>query len=206
MKSDLKEIKEFHEKIARYYGDRVSKEIIKLIKRYIKSPILDSGAGSGALINLLSNMGFEDVIGIDIAPKNNVIYGEISNLKFEDESFNTVFCCEVIEHLPQRILNKSCKELTRVLRKGGHLIVTAPYKEKLELSKCPQCGKHMWGHVRSINKRYLKKLFPKLKCIKIIIEPLTFLNYYDNFILKPFLKFIIKKLRYERTIIMVLKK
>ncbi len=49
-------------------------------------------------------------------------------LPFADRSFDTVFSSQVLEHVPEP--GRMLAEMTRVLRRGGHLIVTAP---------------HMWG-------------------------------------------------------------
>ena len=43
----------------------------------------------------------------------------------EDAFFDVVLCTEVLEHLPDPI--KALAELSRVLKKGGQLILTAPF-------------------------------------------------------------------------------
>lgn len=49
---------------------------------------------------------------------------DIQNLSFPDESFDTVISCETIEHVPHPRL--ALKELHRVLKPGGRLILTCP--------------------------------------------------------------------------------
>jgi len=56
------------------------------------------------------------------------VWGSALALPFADGSFDTVFSSQVLEHVPEP--ERMLAEMTRVLRPGGCLIVTAP---------------HMWG-------------------------------------------------------------
>ena len=47
---------------------------------------------------------------------------DISNLSFADSSFDLVICALALAHLQD--LEKPIKELVRVLRSGGHLVIT----------------------------------------------------------------------------------
>jgi len=118
-------VKRFHEEYdGDYAGDVSSPEIVRLSKKYIRNKILDVGAGSGALISLIPN-----AIGLDLAPKHpKIIEGDISNMPFRDESFDTVFATEILEHLDDETLNKGLDEIYRVLRRGG--IWLLPYLTK----------------------------------------------------------------------------
>lgn len=53
------------------------------------------------------------------------VYGNGLDLPFADQSFDTVLCTQVIEHVPEpaRLL----AEIARVLRPGGLLLLTAPH-------------------------------------------------------------------------------
>ena len=53
------------------------------------------------------------------------IVSDITHIPVADESFDAVMCIEVLEHVPDP--NRAVAELTRVLKKGGYLIVTAPF-------------------------------------------------------------------------------
>jgi ubiquinone/menaquinone biosynthesis C-methylase UbiE len=59
-----------------------------------------------------------DYTGIDIIC-------DITQIPELDESFDAIICTEVFEHLPAPIL--AIKEFHRLLRKGGQLIITAPF-------------------------------------------------------------------------------
>jgi SAM-dependent methyltransferase len=50
---------------------------------------------------------------------------DCQNLPFKDESFNVVLFSEVIEHIPKDY--KAICEISRILKPGGHLIITWPF-------------------------------------------------------------------------------
>ena len=50
---------------------------------------------------------------------------EKDRFPYEDESFATVLCCELIEHLPTDPMHMM-SEINRILRPGGHLVITTP--------------------------------------------------------------------------------
>ncbi|MHC4720956.1 MAG: class I SAM-dependent methyltransferase, partial [Planctomycetota bacterium] len=92
--------------------------------------ILDVGAGQGGAYMFLS----EEVLGrgivavepnvayfekmAEVAPTVEQVEGSIYNLPFEDKSFDTVMCSEVLEHLAEP--DKGIGELLRVCR--GRLV------------------------------------------------------------------------------------
>jgi len=53
------------------------------------------------------------------------IISDITDIPEPDASFDAILCVEVLEHLPDPI--KALRELTRLLKPGGTLIVTAPF-------------------------------------------------------------------------------
>ena len=50
--------------------------------------------------------------------------GNALNLPFKDETFDRIICSEVMEHVPDDDL--ACRELVRVLKKGGRIAITVP--------------------------------------------------------------------------------
>ncbi len=44
---------------------------------------------------------------------------------YADESFDTVLCCELVEHLPSDPMHMM-SEINRILKPGGHLVLTTP--------------------------------------------------------------------------------
>jgi len=47
----------------------------------------------------------------------------MSALPFADDSFDLVFCCEVLHHNNRRSMFEALREIHRVLRPGGSLLV-----------------------------------------------------------------------------------
>lgn len=50
---------------------------------------------------------------------------DIADIPVEDNSFDAVMCIEVLEHVPDPI--NALRELTRIIRPGGTIIITAPF-------------------------------------------------------------------------------
>ena len=53
------------------------------------------------------------------------IISDISSIPREDKSFDAIMCIEVFEHIPYP--NEALKEFSRLLKKNGKLIITAPF-------------------------------------------------------------------------------
>jgi SAM-dependent methyltransferase len=132
--------------------------------------VLDAGARDGRVSVLLADH-FETVTALD---QNNptvrhrkvtTVQGDITSLKFPDNSFDCVICTEVLEHVPERLLEKACSELQRVAQK--YLLVGVPYRQDLRVSRttCNLCGgkNPPWGHVNAFDEERLKQLFPGLE-------------------------------------------
>ena len=166
--------KYFKERRGKYSGDVRAPVIEKLSRKYIGQKVLDIGAGSGALINIIPRS-----IGIDLAPQHsNIQEGNISKISFNDGYFDTIFTLEILEHLDDKMLSTGLLEVFRVLKSKGYFIVTTPYKENLDdkMVMCPKC--EIWfnrsGHVRSFDENSLSMLLGKngFKILKIKILPL----------------------------------
>ena len=103
---------------------------IKKNSNFIKGDILDIGCGSKPYEKIFKKK--EKYIGIDIKDsshnhKNSKvdIYYDGRNIPFEDNSFESVVCFEVLEHIknPEFTLT----EINRVLKGNGNLLLTMPF-------------------------------------------------------------------------------
>ncbi|MBT9150493.1 MAG: Demethylrebeccamycin-D-glucose O-methyltransferase [candidate division WS2 bacterium] len=105
-----------------------------ILKRELKSLpnkglILDIGCGGGRIMDYLSNFLKSKVIGIDIdysllKGKKDVICSDTQLLPFKNNVFDAITGVEVLEHVPNP--GMCIKELYRVLKGGGTLILTTP--------------------------------------------------------------------------------
>lgn len=83
--------------------------------------ILDIGAGGG-----YGKKFFPNRISLDIDEnKNPDIVSDIHNMSIEDNSFDTILCTEVLEHLKDP--KKAIMEMKRVLKPYGRLILTTRF-------------------------------------------------------------------------------
>lgn len=70
-------------------------------------------------------------LAIDIVEniKKEVKYGDVNKLNFEDESFDSILCIEVLEYLTMP--REAISEIYRVLKKEGTLILSVPFMYKV---------------------------------------------------------------------------
>jgi ubiquinone/menaquinone biosynthesis C-methylase UbiE len=101
--------------------------------------ILDAGAGEQRFKTLCQHLNYVaqdfgqydgkgDQVGLQTGSWNQSsldIVSDITAIPEADSSFDAIMCVEVFEHIPNPIL--AIKEFSRLLRSGGHLIVTAPF-------------------------------------------------------------------------------
>ena len=102
-----------------------TREIIEYSLKYISGKTLDLGAGSAKYRNIIKKKSSEYVT-LDVIPGENIdIVGDVLDLPFEDESFNTIISTQVLEHVEKPWI--MVKEVRRVLKKNGICILTAPF-------------------------------------------------------------------------------
>jgi len=129
---------------------RVHEYIISKVPKEINT-ILDVGCGKGwvakhflpkgAKVNSLDVSTSNPARAMELYPSENHagIAADSFKIPFVDDSFDVVIASEIIEHVVDPV--EFIKELFRVVRKGGRLLVTTPYKKKLIYYLCVHCNK-----------------------------------------------------------------
>jgi SAM-dependent methyltransferase len=96
-----------------------------------RASVLDAGSGSGRTLDELARYG--ETRGMELNPLgvaaargrgHEVKEGRVEAIPYDDASFDLVTCLDVIEHTDDDVA--SLRELRRVTRPGGHLVVTVP--------------------------------------------------------------------------------
>ncbi len=118
----------------KYGGDRLMKDYLYLVKKYMdkNSIILDAGCGEGGVFSksaLNKKNKRKSLLGIDLEKVKNIYVdkqyiGSLDKIPFKENVFDLIVCEWVAEHLehPQRVFD----EFSRVLKKEGHLILFTP--------------------------------------------------------------------------------
>jgi glycosyltransferase involved in cell wall biosynthesis/SAM-dependent methyltransferase len=106
--------------------------------------VLEMGAYLQITPSLQTRLGYSEVRGCYLGPLGNVDRKQVTSISGEtftcdvdlfdaekdrfpyaDESFHTVLCCELLEHLPLDPMHMMA-EINRILTPGGHLVLTTP--------------------------------------------------------------------------------
>jgi len=144
--------------------------------------VLSIGCGVGEIEILNANL-CNELVGVDLSSlaikeANNLkdvkniknikfLHNNIFNLPFEDNSFDSAFSIQVIEHLTPVELNKLFKELQRVLKPGAKILFTTPNKDSY----------YSPGHIQFFTKGILAKIVDEKN---MIIRRLEIDNRVDN--------------------------
>jgi len=100
--------------------------------------VLDAGCGNGLTARRLIARGCR-VTALDLSAESlaylrgraaggplRVVQGDVTSLPFADGAFDRVLCANTLQHIPGDGARRLCvRELARVLRPGGRLVVTA---------------------------------------------------------------------------------
>ena len=136
-----------------------------------KGKILDVGCGKAWVAKLCCPKKL-DVVSMDISLTNvekaitkypfenhSVVVADVFNLPFKENSLDYIIASEIIEHVVSPA--KFVRNLMNVLKPGGVLLITTPYKEKLEHSLCVHCNKltTRHAHIHSFDEKKLESLY-----------------------------------------------
>jgi len=145
--------------------------------RYLGENVLDVGAGEGSFLNYVTNKNpqiksavaselSQEAISLGQKKYPAIIFRQdnLENLSFDNESFDTVFAVEVVEHLLD--IDACLDQVSRVLKKGGYFCVTTT---EFNLLKKVVIAMFYWDrffypnnpHIRFFTKKALSDLCKK---------------------------------------------
>ncbi|MBV8590973.1 MAG: class I SAM-dependent methyltransferase [Acetobacteraceae bacterium] len=139
--------------------------------------VLDVGTSTGANLQLLRDLGFTRITGLDQSALaiqfcagrgfGQVRLGDVCALPFPDASFDLVLATDIIEHVDDDL--RGLQELRRVLKPGGCLLLTVPTFSML------------WGlqdEVSHHKRRYrLGQLLKRLEAANLSSQQYFYFNY-----------------------------
>jgi len=123
----------------RHYEFRVFKAALKKNRIDLNNKvILDAGCGSGYSAELIiKEFQPKELFAFDIMPEQvelakqrglpaNLFVGDATDIELPSEKFDAVFVFGILHHIPQ--WRVALKEINRVLKSGGFLLVQEPNK------------------------------------------------------------------------------
>lgn len=103
------------------------------------APILDIGTSTGTNLRMLRDLHFNNVSGLDFSEEairfcaakglGDVQQGDVCALPWDKSSFELVLATDIIEHVDDD--KKAVAEICRVLRPGGHALISVPTFQSL---------------------------------------------------------------------------
>lgn len=148
------------------------KELISIILNKLKlkkkNKILTIGCGTGEELEVLKEFG--DIYVIDINKEvlklipsklyKKKFVMDATSLKFKDNTFDLIVALDTLEHIKDD--KKVIKEIERVLKPKGHIIITVPGFKLLY-------GPHdiALGHIRRYKLSEVKELFNNFKIVEL---------------------------------------
>lgn len=136
---------------ATAHSERRIREYISSEIRTGSGKILDLGCGSAWVAGIFCMKGYE-VTSLDISEINVIkaldlypfenhlgIVADAFHLPYPDNSFDFIVASEVLEHVKEPA--DFISNLFKILKPGGTLLVTTPYREKINYSLCVHCNR-----------------------------------------------------------------
>jgi SAM-dependent methyltransferase len=137
---------------------RVVRAVLDSLALESGARLLDAGTGSGRTLDELAAYG--PAAGIELSPIGveaarmrghaDVVQAPVEETPHPDASFHAITCLDVLEHTPDDV--RSLRELRRVTRPGGALVVTVPAYPRL-WSRHDEVN----GHHRRYTRRSLRR-------------------------------------------------
>lgn len=152
---------------ATEHDERRLREYISTLVPENAKTILDVGCGSAWIAKTFLPQG-KKIISLDISKTNpkkaltrypssfhSGLSADSFSLPFRNNVLDCVVASEIIEHVvsPNDFIN----ELLRIVKPGGKLIVSTPYKEKIQYVLCIHCNKvtPLHAHIHTFDEKRL---------------------------------------------------
>ncbi len=166
-------LKQMYELEDSYWWFVARRQLVQnLIGRYAGSSplkILDAGAGTGALMSSLADLG--EVWGCDTSSEalafcrqrglENLVECSVERLDFPDNAFDVLTSCDVIEHVEDD--DQALREFHRVLRPGGIAVLTVPALQWLWSPHDEVLGHFRRYHRKPLHRKLQAAGFEQLK-------------------------------------------
>ncbi len=122
-------IKIDHRKTNSILMNKLHVDLLIRSRQYMKGYLLDAGCGEKPY-SLIYDEVVEKSIGCDVEycihdQKSVDVFATLDDLPFENETFDTVLCTNVLEHVAENV--KGFSELARVLKYDGYAIISVPF-------------------------------------------------------------------------------
>ena len=139
---------------ARYSGARFHSLAHQwaTIATYEPQNVLEIGAGSGLTAVVLKQLGVDvTVCDIDSSLDPDIV-ADVRRLPFDDETYDVVSCCQVLEHVPFDDFSRAIAEIVRVSRRA--CVVSVPDNTRFASLSC---------HLPRIGRRTIAVALPRLR-------------------------------------------
>jgi SAM-dependent methyltransferase len=160
--------------------EAIHERVAEILKDLPKGSLLDVPAGEGALAYRLIQLGFDTrccdlyteifrLTGVEI------LRGDLSKeLPYKDAEFDYLTCVEGIEHIenPQQAV----REFARVLRPGGHLIVSTPNILNIE-ERLKWLFYGYTSHFKPLSREHLENLratYGEMEEVALHVNPVSY--------------------------------
>lgn len=127
--------------------DLQSRRMFSVLRRYSAGSVLDVGGWDFFQTAKEKKVPYGSWICLEYDERSlsdfsdkeyTLVYGDGCNMDFEDGSFETVLCIQVLEHVVEPI--KMVEEIARVLKPGSHAVFLAPQTGVVHLEPHHYCN------------------------------------------------------------------
>lgn len=159
--------------------DHANVKIIKKYKKHIKGIVCDLGANHcSTTVHLLKNTTITKIYALDInegalkvafdtinkmnpSIPFNLLVCNLMNIPLENDTFDFIQSFHTLEHIYPEDINKVISEAYRLLKSGGHILISIPYDHAY-----PDEAHVAFYNVDSLCKLFEDNGFITIECMK----------------------------------------